>query len=323
MSHTANEWNDIRQALVRLERSRFPHWENYYGFYSSWLGGYFREPWAMLVPMDDHGFHRGDGVFEAVRIYAGAYFDLDAHLARLERSAAAISMALPQSQSEIKHICLELARRCGVSEGLLRLYVSRGPGGFSTNPAEVTGQQIYMALTKLRPPTPDQYKMGVIAGVSEVAAKPPDWARVKSLNYLQNVLMKHEAVQAGLDFTVSVDASGRVCEGSTENLLLVSHDGRLQVPRFDYTLRGTTVSLVMQLAEELVASNQLKSVETSDLAIEDLKQAREVAFVGTTLGVLPVRQFNAQAIAVGPICALLHDKLSQQMRDNPKYRSVF
>ena len=129
------KWSSPSEAFEKLRNARLPHWENYLGFYSSWLNGYFREPWAMLMPVDDHGFHRGDGVFEAVRLQDHAYFDLRAHLTRLKNSAALIGMELPKSIDEIEGICVQLAKLCATSSGILRLYVTRGPGGFSPSHA--------------------------------------------------------------------------------------------------------------------------------------------------------------------------------------------
>ena len=319
-------WDSVDSAWQRLRELTPPAWNSYLGFYSSWLDGYFREPWAMTLPLDDHGFHRGDGVFEAVRIHARAYIDLQAHLARLQRSANAIGMELPKTQSEIEAICVRLAHLCNTDTGILRLYVTRGPGGFSPSPAEVVGHQIYAAITTLKPPAPEAYERGVRAMVSSVAAKEPFWAQIKSCNYLQNVLMKRECLQRGYDFAVSVDAQGRVCEGSTENLLIVNAQGEVQVPRFDYTLRGTTVSLVMKLAESLGSEGLVKGVSFADLSMDDLRCAREAAFVGTTLGVLPVQSFDGKAVGngvVGPVCRRLHADLMARMASDTALRTGF
>ncbi len=320
------DWDMPQAALERLQKSRYPHWENYYGFYSSWLGGYFREPWAMMMPIDDHGFHRGDALFEAVRIHNGAFFDLAPHLRRLQNSADLVGMVLPKSIEEITHICVELARRCATPEGLLRLYITRGPGGFSTSPKEVIGHQIYAAITKLKPPTPEQYVNGITAMTSTIEPKEPFWARIKSCNYLQNVLIKQECLEKGVDFAVTVDSLGRVCEGSTENIMVLSADNELRIPRFDYTLRGITVGLVMKLAESLVQTGRIRSVRLADITREDILRAREVAFVGTTLGVLPVRELDAQTLGTGQqgeIFKFLQESLYAQMSTNPEHRTPF
>lgn len=314
-------WDDLEAALSRLRTTTKPHWDGYLGFYSSWLGGYFREPWAMQLPLDDHGFHRGDGVFEAARIHARAYIDLRAHLERLERSAAAIGMKLPKTIDEIQSICLELARRCDTETGILRLYVTRGPGGFSPSVGEVVGHQIYAAITKLKPPVADLYERGVTAMVSTVEAKEPRWARIKSCNYLQNVLMKKESLDKGFDFAISVDHEGRVCEGATENLLVVSAEGEVLVPRFDYTLAGTTVQVVMELARALP---DVKGVRFADLHVEDITRAREAAFVGTTLGVLPIASLDRKPIGTTrEITLTLNRQLMQRMASDSSLRTAY
>lgn len=320
------KWSAPGDAFEKLKNARLPHWENYLGFYSSWLNGYFREPWAMLLPMDDHGFHRGDGVFEAVRLQDHAYFDLRAHLLRLKNSGAAIGMELPKSVDEIANICVQLAKLCATSSGILRLYVTRGPGGFSPSPREVVGHQIYAAITKMRLPEATLYSNGCRAMISTVPAKEPFWSQIKSCNYLQNVLMKQECLERGVDFAISVDPEGRLCEGATENMLLITQAGELIVPKFDYTLRGTTVSVVLRLAQALVQDGSLKAARLDDVTRADLLAAGEAAFVGTTLGVLSLVYVDGKAIGSGQpgsICRRLHEALMKEMASNPDLRTPY
>lgn len=320
------DWDCIDSALSRLKENQLKHWSGYVGFYSSWLGGYFSEPWAMTVPLDDHGFHRGDGVFEAVRIHERAYFDLPSHLERFLKSAEMIGLEPALGLLEIQKICVELARRCDLGSGLLRLYMTRGPGGFSPSPAESVGPQIYAAITKLAPPNLEQYREGIRALLSTVSAKDPWYSKIKSLNYLQNVLMKQECVKRGFDIAVCVDHEGRVCEGATENIVVVNSALELVVPRFDYTLRGTTVRQVMKIAEEMKGKLGLSAVRFGDLSMADLQEANEAAFVGTTLGVLPIKSLNDRAIGGakgGPIALALNNELMQRMSSDPSVRTLF
>lgn len=321
-----SSWDSLENAFRSLREAKPSYQDNYLGFYSSWLNGYFREPWGMLMPMDDHGFHRGDGIFEAVRIQNGAYFDLQSHLARLARSAELVGMKLPKSVKEIEAICVELARRCGSKDGLLRLFVTRGPGGFSPSPAEVVGHQIYAIINKLKVPDPKIIESGVRAMICTVAAKDPWWSQIKSCNYLQNVLMKQEVLAKGYDFGISVDSLGRLCEGSTENMMLINQDMELLVPRFDYTLRGTSVMVVMKIAEELKEKLNLKAVRFADVKLADLKAAREAAFVGTTLAVLPIQSIDGHPIGggrPGPVGKALNLELIRRMNEDPTLRTPF
>jgi 4-amino-4-deoxychorismate lyase len=321
---SAGNWDNLDQAQARLQKQSLGSWDNYLGFYSSWLGGYFREPWAMQLPLDDHGFHRGDAVFEAIRLTEGGYFDLPGHLQRLERSAQAIGMKLPKSLNEIETICLELARRAGSANALLRLFVSRGPGGFSPSPAEVVGHQVYAALTKFKPMAAELYSNGCTAILSRIPAKEPFWSQIKSCNYLQNVLMRQECLEKGSDFAICIDAQGRLCEGSTENMFVL-REGRLQVPKFDYTLRGTTIRIMMKLAEQLVNKGELKAVEFADLQRDDLFAAQEAAFVGTTLAVLPLTKVDGLKIAdgrPGPLSQKLNHLLMHAMTTGQEFRTI-
>lgn len=319
-------WDSAELALERLKASSPSYWQNYLGFYSSWMNGFFNEPWAMFVALDDHGFHRGDGIFEAARIHSRAYIDLDAHLRRLENSAQAIGMKLPKPVGEIKEICLELARRVNVETATLRLFVTRGPGGFSPSPAEVIGSQLFAVLTKFKNPDERFYRDGVRAMFSTVAAKEAFWSQIKSCNYLQNVMMKKECLEKGFDFAISVDSSGRLCEGATENILLLTRDNEILVPRFDYTLRGTTVTEVLRIAGELVSQGKIRDARLADVSKEDLLLAEEAAFVGTTLGVLPIGSIEDRPIGsgrAGSICGFLHQRLMEKMSEDSNLRSPF
>ena len=319
------EWSNPKEALHKISEAKHPYWSNYYGFYSSWLGGYFKEPWSMLIPLDDHMVHRGDGVFEAVRLIDRAYFDLDAHLSRLQRSADQLGLQLPFEISKIKATCVELARMTGEPNGLLRIFVSRGPGDFGTNPYTTVGSQLNVALTKITPPSQEQYKNGVRAFFSSTLAKEPPYSGIKSCNYLQNVLMKKESVDRGFDFALSQDASGRICEGSTENFAVITKDDYLVAPKFDYTLRGTTLLCALDLAKQMVRSGDLKGIEMRDLRKEDLGHVKEMAFIGTTLGVLPVRELEgvfANKNASHPIFSKLGHLLDLEMRTGLSRRTA-
>jgi branched-chain amino acid aminotransferase len=331
-------WGNVHEALRKLESSHYEHWQSYKGCYSSWLEGYYQDPWIMLMPLDDHGFHRGDGVFEAVKIQDGAFIDLDAHLQRLEISANMIGMKdLPHTLIEIKEICLHLGRLCQIfNHGLLRLFITRGPGGFSPNPMEVIGHQLYVVIMEIKDLPSVWYEKGCHAMFSTVSAKEPFYSRIKSCNYLPNVLMRKECQDRGYDMTIAIASDGRICEGAGENMFIVTHDKRLLVPRFDYTLAGTTLRVMMRLAQDLLVNNDqqgednlLRSVEFADLTKVDVLNAAEVCFVGTTMGVLPIGKIEGVPIGQnsngrpGEVSKILHQRLMEEFSTNQTLRTLF
>lgn len=320
------KWLTEEEWLEKWKTGLIPLQGAYLGYYSSVVDGYFKEPWGFWVPVDDHLVHRGDGVFEAMRVINRAYFDMDGHLARLARSAAKISLNLPFSIPEIREKCLTLAKLCGESEAVLRLYIGRGPGSFSPNPYEPKRSQLYMAMTPWKSVPGRWYEEGVRAGVSLVEGKRPFDATIKSCNYLQNVMQKKDAVDRAFDFTVCVNEEGFILEGATESFFIVNDKLEMCVPSTDMTLSGTTMNVVMKIASQLVQEGKLKSVSETRFRASDVAKAKEVAFVGTTIGVTPVTKWENGEIGngrIGPIAEELGRRLGQAMQTDPKVRTTF
>lgn len=262
-------------------------------FYSSFLGGVTTEVHHMIVPLDDHMVHRGDAVFEAVKFVDGRIYALGRHLDRLDISAGNIFLKVPVSRSELEEIILETIRVSGLKTGLIRLFVARGPGGFTTNPYETTGAQIYCAITSLKPLPPERYQIGVKTGLSKVSVKEGFMARTKTCNYIPNVLMKKEALDRKIDFVVSVDEKGFIAEGSTENFAIIDHKGRLIVPSFDRILRGVTAVRALELANEIGIGGETRAFTESDVRL-----ARGAVMLGTTIDILPVASFENHVFGV-------------------------
>ncbi|MGE3759774.1 MAG: aminotransferase class IV, partial [Pseudobdellovibrionaceae bacterium] len=156
------------------------YWSGYLAMYSSWLGGITKDPAFMQVPVDDHMVHRGDGVFEAIKTINGKVFLFHEHLDRLEKSAAQLLLPIPFPRKELESIVLETLRAAGEPNALIRLYVSRGPGGFTTNPYECVSSQLYIVVTKFKPIAAEKYLKGVKVAISKIPIKDPWFARVKS-----------------------------------------------------------------------------------------------------------------------------------------------
>ena len=290
----------------------------YAAMYSSWYGGIVTDPNLMMIPIDDHGFHRGDAVFEAAKAVDGKIYALDRHLDRMHVSASKIGIKMPQ---DLREISIETAKASGLKDCLLRTYVSRGPGGFTTNPYETFGPQTYLVITPLAPPSKTKYENGVSAKTSDVKIKEGVFSTVKSCNYLPNVMMKKEALDAGVDFTVSIDENGVIAEGSTENFAVLTKDGRFVVPSFDRTLRGITLIRAMELAQETPELRALVSrVEHGALRVRDVYDAREAFFLGTTLDCLACTTYDGRKIGSGvrgPFAEALQRALIKDIANGP------
>ncbi|MCB0342238.1 MAG: aminotransferase class IV [Pseudobdellovibrionaceae bacterium] len=304
------------EATQKMMALTHDNQKNYLAMYSSWLGGIVKSPAFMWVPIDDHLVHRGDGVFEAFKVLNGNYFLLKEHLDRLERSSKAIQMELPMDRNSLVDVIKQVYAAAGPKDVLFRLYVSRGPGGFSTNPYECVASQIYIVATRYQPVVTEKYEKGVRVGRSDVPIKDGWMAKVKSCNYLPNVMMKKEAVDKGFDFTVSFTQEGLLGEGSTENIALVSEDDELLFPSFDHTLQGTTLKRLELLAAELVKSGELVAVREASISMQDIENAKEMMLIGTTLDVLPVVEFAGKAVGagvVGPVARRCLDLLRKNI----------
>jgi branched-chain amino acid aminotransferase len=287
------------QVVRNLRHGAREHHASYLAMYSTWIGGIVTDPTLMLVPVDDHIVHRGDGVFEAFKCVRGRIYLLERHLDRLERSAAMIGLAWPMTRSELKQRILETIRAAQVEECLFRLYISRGPGDFSPSPSATSGSQLYLVLTDLSHPPPQKYESGCSLMTSSIPVKPGFFANVKSCNYLPNVLMEKEAEESGVDYAVGVDEAGSLTEGPTENMGLITEGGAFLVPPFERILRGTTVIRMMELAEALVREGRLSEVREAPIARKDVLAAEEVMMFGTTFDVLPVVSFDGQSVGGG------------------------
>ncbi len=290
----------------------------YKAMYSSLFGGIVTDPALMFVPIDDHIVHRGDGVFEALRVTPTQIYLLKPHLLRLQNSAGKIGLKLPCSHDDLAKICeqvREVARTTpsGFQDGILRIFVSRGPGDFSPNPYSTLGSQLYVVATDFNPTPKDKYEKGVSLGISEVPIKPGFYAQVKSCNYLPNVMMKKEAIDRGFDFMVNLNEEDFVAEGPTENLMILTREGQLIAPKFDYTLSGTTLLRALGLAENKL-KNFVVATGFADISVKQLQEAQEVMMVGTTLGVLAVTRFESSTIgngSVGEVARRLHALILQ------------
>ncbi len=287
------------ELLDRINDLRRPWHKNYLAMYSSVWKGIVTDPVLMAVPVDDHLVHRSDGVFEVFKCLNGKAYRLAAHLERLQRSAAALGLKMPEEFPGMVDIIKAAVQAGGVRDVIIRLMISRGPGGFSTNPYECPASHLYVLIYKIKTPAKEEYENGVEIISSEVPVKTAFFANIKSCNYLPNVLVKKEAKDAGVDFAVTWDEEGFLAEGSTENIILVSPEREMLIPSFDRVLRGTTVLRVAELAQVLVDEGMLTAVRTAQIDRQTARACPEAMLCGTSLDVLPVAKWDGRPVGDG------------------------
>jgi 4-amino-4-deoxychorismate lyase len=310
--------NELMQRITKADLAR-----PFYAMYSSIWGGIVKDPRWMLLPIDDHMVHRGDGVFEAIKFSGGRAYLLDAHIERLLSSAERIGIKAFAEASKLRSIIEATMAASGKDDGLLRIFMSRGPGSFSVNPYDTVGTQFYVIVTALIPPSLDKYEKGVSVGLTNIGVKDSWMAQVKSCNYLPNVMMKKEAVDRGFDFVVAFDEQGFLAESSTENMAIVSAEGYLVKPNLSQILKGTTMTRVFELAGRLLQKGHLKGLESRDISIGDIVKSKEIMMLGTTLDVLPVTRFEQTVISkgvAGPIASELLALLRQDQENEQTFR---
>ncbi len=308
-------------VMDRLLVLKEEYHQNYLAMYSSWYNGIIKEPALMMVPVDDHLVHRGDGIFEAFKCVQWNLYALERHLDRLERSAAGSSLKLPMSRARLQETILATVRAANVPDCLVRLFVSRGPGGFSTNPYECPASQLYIVMTTLNRPPSEKYEYGVTLKSSHIPIKEAYFANMKSCNYLPNVLMKKEAEDSGVDYTVSIDEQNFLGEGPTENVGIITKENEFLVPCFDRILKGITITRMIELAQDLVPTGILARVGEADITPDQAYEAAEIMMFGTTFDTLAVVNYDGKKIAdgrPGPFFKRFMELLEKDLRGCPQ-----
>lgn len=308
----------LRQFPRILARSRRAYHTDYYAMYSSLWDGIVTDPVLMLLPIDDHMVHRGDGIFEVFKCVDGAIYNLKAHLARLQRSAKRLSMRLPFPPVRIQDIVVKTIRAGGHRDAYIHLYVSRGPGSLGVNPDDCPASQLYVVAVHYKKPFMELHPGGARVASSTVAAGSNVSTGIKSCSYLVNALMKKEAASRKVDFVIGFDVNGRLTEGATENVGIVTRDGYLRFPKLAGILCGTTMMRVMALAKAMVRRGELAGVGFGDIPRREVLKAREILIVGTTPNVTCVSQFDGRPVGRGPngpvyrrLAALLDHDMAQ------------
>lgn len=284
---------DVDAYVSRLLAAPRPGGENVLAYYDHRLGVIGTDPRLMLIPLDDHLVHRGDGVFETLKYIDRKLYQVEPHFARMERSAKAIFLEPPCPWDEVASLTLDVCRAGGSDIGMVRVIVGRGPGSFGIDPADCPTPSLTIVAYKYHPRSDASFAQGVTAFRTSIPAKQNYLARIKSIDYLPNVLMKREATKRGEDYPVCYDDKGFLAEGATENICIVDAAGRLVVPELNNALTGTTLMRAVELVKNDV------EVVFAGIREEDIAPAKEMFILGTTNDCLSIIRYNGSPIADG------------------------
>jgi len=266
------------------------------------------------ISVYDHGLLYGDGVFEGIRSYAGNVFRLQEHLDRLWNSAEAIWLEIPGSKAEMAKAIVDTLAVNGITEGYIRVLVTRGVGDLGIDPGLCETAQVIIITDAISLYPDEMYEKGLQIITAKTLRSPPASLdpRVKSLNYLNNILAKVEAKQAGCGEALMLNHKGEVAECTGDNIFLV-RDGVLLTPPSDAgILEGITRAAVIELAAE--AGIEVRQVT---IAKEDVYTADECFLTGTAAEVIAVVGVDGRMIGEGvpgPITRDLRERFHELAR---------
>ena len=266
-----------------------------------WLNGQLVDAADAKLSVLDHGTLYGDGVFEGIRVYGGRIFECQAHVDRLFHSAKYIRLAIPRTKQEIVDAMVETVRANGVRDGYIRLVVTRGPGTLGLSPFKCSDPAVFVIADQIALYPQEMYDNGmavIIAKTVRTSARMVD-PGVKSLNYLNNIIAKIEAIDAGVAEAIMLNEKGNVAECTGDNLFIVEGERVVSPPLSAGILPGITRGMVLSLAGKL----GLEPAE-EDINVERLRGANECFLTGTAAEVISVTRIDERPVGDGKAGAI-------------------
>lgn len=249
-----------------------------------------------VISVYDHGFLYGDGVFEGLRVYNRKVFKLKEHLIRLYESARHIALVIPQTLEELAADTKACVEASGMSDGYVRLVVSRGEGNLGLDPRSCPKPTVVIIVDGIKLYPAEMYEQGMEVVTAATIRNHPDALdpRVKSLNYLNNILAKLEANRAGVPEAIMLNHLGHVAECTADNIFIVKN-GVLSTPaRHSGILDGVTRQTVLELAVKLGIPHREETLTRHDLFTAD-----EMFLTGSGAEIVPVTKVDSRPIGPG------------------------
>ncbi|MDG2122218.1 MAG: branched-chain-amino-acid transaminase [Verrucomicrobiales bacterium] len=248
------------------------------------------------ISVFDHGLLYGDGIFEGIRFYNGRVFELPAHIRRLFDSAKAILLEIPLTPEETTTAVLDTIRANGLTDGYVRLVVTRGTGTLGLNPHHCPNPSVIVIASTITLYPEEKYTSGLTLATCSTRRPAPAALspQVKSLNYLNNVMAKVEALQAGAEEGLMLNEQGYVAECTGDNIFVI-RDGKITTPPVPSgSLNGITRDIAIQIAGELSIP-----VTEADLTRYEIYTADECFLTGTAAEVIAAVELDSRKIGNG------------------------
>jgi branched-chain amino acid aminotransferase len=280
-----------------------------------WIDGKFHDKENAKISVFDHGVLYGDGVFEGIRVYKGRIFECETHLRRLFDSARAIRLTPPRTAEELKSAMEETIRINGFSDCYIRLVITRGVGYLGLSPNKCSMPTVFIIADTIELYPPEMYEKGISIITASVYRTPANSIspRIKSLNYLNNILAKIEANDAGVPEALMLNQQGNVSECTADNIFIVRH-GEVQTPTTsDGILEGVTRQVIFELCRKMAIPCIEKTLERHDLFVAD-----ECFLTGSAAEVVPVARIDSRPIGnghPGPITGRLMEAFHRFVRE--------
>lgn len=258
-------------------------------------GQYFDEADAK-ISVFDHGLLYGDGVFEGIRMYHNRIFKLSEHLERLFYSAKAILLDIPLTVEELAQACVETCRANGLRDGYIRLIVTRGRGTLGLDPRRCPKPSVIIIASTIQLYPPAIYDTGLSIVTVPTTRNLPNSVNpaIKSLNYLNNILARIEANNAGVEEAILLNSDGFVAECTADNVFVI-HKGRLMTPSLSAgALHGITRNTVLECAAALGVPTSEPLLSRYEVYISD-----EMFLTGTAAEIVPVVKVDGRTIGTG------------------------
>lgn len=270
-----------------------------------YINGTYYDKENAKISVYDHGLLYGDGVFEGMRAYSGKVFKLREHMDRLYESARAICLQIPISKSQLENDVNATLQKNGLTDAYIRLVVTRGAGSLGLDPNRTSDPQVIIIADHIALYPAEFYEKGLkIITASTIRNHPAALSpRIKSLNYLNNIMAKIEGLQAGCVEAVMLNHKGEVAECTGDNIFIIKRGTLLTPPKDAGILEGITRNAILELAGKLNIPAHEQTMTRHDLLVAD-----ECFLTGSAAEVIPVVSIDSRTIGdgqVGPVTTRL------------------